>query len=204
MKRVLIGAAVAMAAAQGAAAQGAGEAGPSFDCAGAEGAAAIVCADAGLSALDRRLAGRYRAALEAARGLDVGAAGAEARLKAEQRGWIKERDDCWKAADEPACIRAAYERRAALLVATWMLETPAATEAWRCGDAPGPDLTVAVFAGDDPAGRLERGDAVAPAQRLATADGVRYEGEFGVAFEHAGDAGRLEWPQGAVFACVRG
>ncbi len=187
------------------AAPGAGAAdGPSVDCAGAQGAAALVCDDAGLSALDRRLSDLYRAALEAARGRGEGAAEAEATLKATQRGWIKGRDECWKADDEPACVRAAYERRSALLVAAWMLETPASVEAWVCGDAPGPNLTVMAFSGDSPAGRLEYGDRVEAAQRIATQGGERHEGSFGVSFERNGDGGRLEWPQGTVTACVRG
>jgi uncharacterized protein len=194
------GAAMAAMAAAGAASAAEG---PSFDCAGAEGAAALVCEDPGLSALDRRLAGLYRGALVGARGLDTGAAEAEATLKAEQRGWIKGRDDCWKAADQPACVREAYERRAALLVAEWMLETPSAVEEWRCGGAPGPNLTVMAFTGDSPAGRLEYGDRVEPAQRFATPTGARYDGSFGVSFAQDGDAGRLEWPQGTVVACGR-
>lgn len=178
--------------------------GPSFDCKGAEGAAALVCADPALAALDRRLDQVWRGALAAARGLDAGAAEAEARLKTEQRGWIKGRDECWKSADQPACVRGEYERRAALLVAQWMLEAPAAIEEWRCGDAPGPDLTLFVFTGESPAGRLERGDSVEPAQRFATPDGARYVGQFGVSFEATGAVGRLEWPQGVVLSCVRG
>ncbi len=75
--------------------------GPSFDCrkVPAQSIAAQVCADPALVQLDRRLAEVYAAARPVA-----------ARMKpppplvAEQRGWVKGRDDCWKAADQRICI----------------------------------------------------------------------------------------------------
>ncbi|MEI4484824.1 MliC family protein [Frigidibacter sp. MR17.14] len=78
--------------------------GPSFDCAKAESAAEkAVCADPALAAMDRELARVY--ALAAAKGDD-------SSLKAMQRGWIKGRDDCWKADDGvPACTRREYALR---------------------------------------------------------------------------------------------
>ena len=57
---------------------------PSFDCARAGSAAEkLVCGDAELAALDRQLAARYAQATDAD--------------PAVQRGWVKERDACWKA-----------------------------------------------------------------------------------------------------------
>ena len=38
-------------------------------------------------------------------------AGQQASLKAEQRGWIKGRNDCWKTSDQRGCIKSAYEER---------------------------------------------------------------------------------------------
>ncbi|MFO1429136.1 MAG: hypothetical protein U1F76_03195 [Candidatus Competibacteraceae bacterium] len=32
-------------------------------------------------------------------------------LKAEQRGWVKGRNDCWKAGDQRGCIKSEYEAR---------------------------------------------------------------------------------------------
>lgn len=50
------------------------EEGPAFDCAKAVSAAEkLICADTDLAALDRRLAGRFDAAVGVAKGLDVGA-----------------------------------------------------------------------------------------------------------------------------------
>ncbi|MEC9431319.1 MAG: MliC family protein [Pseudomonadota bacterium] len=77
--------------------------GPSFDCARAEHATEVlICADPRLAALDREVTRLYRLA---ARGPHM----TEDRLKelrAVQRGWIKGRNDCWKAEDRTACVRA--------------------------------------------------------------------------------------------------
>ena len=71
---------------------------PSFDCLKASSdAEELICADKKLAALDRRLATRFEAAMQAARAQDAGADAAAKNLRATQRGWIKGRDDCWKA-----------------------------------------------------------------------------------------------------------
>jgi uncharacterized protein len=84
--------------------------GPTFDCAKASGSIEkMVCADPELGTLDRTLSAVYSAALSKA---------ANERppvLKTEQRGWIKGRNDCWKADDKRACIVEAYRRRMAEL-----------------------------------------------------------------------------------------
>lgn len=82
---------------------------PSFDCAKAETSAEkAVCADPGLAALDREAARLYRLALN---GPHMTAEGAR-ELKAMQRGWIKGRDECWKAgAGLETCVAAEYVLR---------------------------------------------------------------------------------------------
>jgi uncharacterized protein YecT (DUF1311 family) len=82
---------------------------PSFECSqvGPDSIAAMVCRDVRLSALDRELARLYKLAA---------ASISEARrdeLVAMQYGWIKGRDDCWKADDKPDCITASYLDRIA-------------------------------------------------------------------------------------------
>ncbi|MBB3176635.1 MliC family protein [Variovorax sp. Sphag1AA] len=78
---------------------------PSFSCATPSGAAEeAVCKDDTLAALDRETARLYRLA-SSTRGLG---AKEKKELVAYQRGWIKGRNDCWKAADANACIRDSY------------------------------------------------------------------------------------------------
>lgn len=42
-------------------------------------------------------------------------------LKAEQRGWVKGRNDCWKSADKRKCVDQSYRRRIAELQARYRL-----------------------------------------------------------------------------------
>jgi uncharacterized protein len=79
---------------------------PSFDCAkAASGAEKLVCGDAQLTTLDRETAQLYRLASSHVSGKQL------TRLRATQRGWIKGRDDCWKASDHRACVLASYAGR---------------------------------------------------------------------------------------------
>ena len=81
---------------------------PAFDCDRADGeAAAMVCADPALSALDRELARLHAQAT----GDPSLTADRRAALSATRRGWIRGRDDCRKADDPRACVRDAYALR---------------------------------------------------------------------------------------------
>lgn len=181
--------------------------GPSFDCARAEtGAEKLVCADPALAALDRRVAARFAAALDVARGLDAGAAEAEATLRAYQRGWIGGRDECWKAADERACVEDAYLRREAELVAEWMLDAPTATTFWTCGGSPANEVVTMFFDTPLPAVRFERGDSIDTGTLSPTGSGARYDGSFGRYIWIKGDQAdyRDPDPDGQTFQCVAG
>ncbi|MGD8208020.1 MAG: lysozyme inhibitor LprI family protein [Thiohalocapsa sp.] len=79
---------------------------PSFDCSKASHEAEeLICNDAELAELDRSLAGLYSALMKSL------PAGEQKQLKTEQRGWVKGRNDCWKADDQRGCVKAAYETR---------------------------------------------------------------------------------------------
>ncbi|UHQ21866.1 MliC family protein [Lysobacter sp. 5GHs7-4] len=77
---------------------------PSFDCAKAQSEAeTLVCNDAELAALDRQLAKLWA---------DTQARpNAPASETAKQRGWVKGRDECWKAEDKHRCVRESYQVR---------------------------------------------------------------------------------------------
>ena len=79
---------------------------PSFDCGKAEHEVEeLICKDGELAALDRSLTSLYAKVYENT------PAAERKRLKAEQIGWIKGRDDCWKADDQRACVKDEYEMR---------------------------------------------------------------------------------------------
>ena len=71
---------------------------PSFDCMKVkkDSSEGVICSSDKLMDLDRELAAVYKKALAKAPKGDM--------LKAEQRGWIKGRNDCWKAKDEKQCM----------------------------------------------------------------------------------------------------
>ncbi|PWR03761.1 hypothetical protein DKT77_04840 [Meridianimarinicoccus roseus] len=132
--------------------------GPAFDCAKAESSAEkLVCEDAELAALDRRLADRFAAAVEVAEGLDVDAEEVTNTLRAMQRGWISGRDECWKEPDLRACVQTEYLQREAELVADFMLEPPSETVELTCGPRA---LTAMIFPSALRGLRVEEGDSI--------------------------------------------
>jgi uncharacterized protein len=139
--------------------------GPAFDCSKAESSAEkLVCDDADLAALDRRLADRFAAAVDVAEGLDVDAEETTNTLRAMQRGWISGRDECWKEPDLRVCVETQYLQREAELVAEFMLEPPSETLELICGTRA---LTVDTFATALPGVRVEEGDSVYIGAQLA-------------------------------------
>jgi len=79
---------------------------PSFKCGkGLHEVEALICQDAELARLDNDLASLYKTLLKNTPQAQQRA------LKAEQSGWVKGRNDCWKADDKKACIRGEYESR---------------------------------------------------------------------------------------------
>ncbi|MEO0760602.1 MAG: MliC family protein [Pseudomonadota bacterium] len=180
-----------------------GQEGPSFDCARASSSAEeLVCEDAALAALDQRLAARFGAALAAAEGLDAGAGEAVATLRAMQRGWIKGRDDCWKAVDLRICVEDAYLTREGELVAGWMLEAPTAVVAYACADNPADEVVAHFFATERPSVRLEYGDSIETGVLVPAASGSRYAAGFGRGLWVRGDEALLTWPEGTEKRCV--
>ena len=82
--------------------------GPTFDCAKAQGEVEqLVCSDPALAALDRKLDQVYKAAAAKATGKLA------ARLRAEQRGWVKGRNECWKAKGIETWLTATWTRTSA-------------------------------------------------------------------------------------------
>lgn len=157
-----------------------------------------ICADPALVARDRRLAQVYQAALAQARGALA------RRLMADQRGWVKGRNDCWKADGQAtwitaswtvdtvaACIDAQYRLRTSELQAVWRLEPPVTTR-YICQNRPANEVVVNLFATDPPTLRLERGDRTATLWRVGDEAGGHYEGQNVDGVLQAG-ALRLSW-----------
>lgn len=162
---------------------------PSFDCGKAEagGIEALVCADEGLAILDRRLAEVYAAA--AAR------AGSEPTpsLQAEQRAWLKERDDCRGSADPRLCVAESYRLRIAELQARYRLVEGRGPVVYRCDDDRHSEAAVTFFPTDPPTLIAVRGASQAFMVRSSSASGAKYQGRQETFWEHHGCEALITW-----------
>lgn len=176
--------------------------GPAFDCAKAEHEIELlICKDPALAAQDRELATVYAEAVEKLRTV-ADSRPAIAELKAVQRGWVKGRDDCWKADDQKACAADLYARRIAELQARYMLVKGGDPVFYTCRGNPADEI-VATFVPTTPATvRLERGDTVTIGWQEPAASGARYVADFAVSFWIKGDEAQVEWPEGEKFTCT--
>lgn len=162
--------------------------GPSFPCAEVRPGSmeAIVCASEELSALDRQLAEVYAAAREKA------ANEHPPTLVAEQRGWVKGRDECWKTENPAECVETQYRRRVAELQARYRLVEARGPFAFACDGNPANEVVVTYFATEPPTLIAERGDSVSLMYRQESASGTRYIGRNESFREHQGEA-QVTW-----------
>ena len=172
---------------------------PAFDCAKAQGAVErLICTDPSLATLDRKLDEVYRAAAAKASGQLV------SQLRAEQRGWVKGRNDCWKANGTQTwmtatwtvdtvkdCIAAQYRLRTSELQSVWRL-VPPKTVFYTCGSNPANEVVAHFFATDPATIRLERGDRTVTMWRVGTAGDGTYEGQ-NVSLVHKGNEVQVNW-----------
>lgn len=159
----------------------AADARPSFDCAAAASdAEKLVCSDPALAALDRRLA-EVHARAKAAPGAD------QARLAAEQRGWAKGRDDCWKSVERSRCVSEAYMTRTVQLQLDSGETTVPEAAAYDCDDN-SKRFTVVYYNDLDPKSAVVTwGDDQAIAFPMMAASGARYGREGMEIWEHQGE-----------------
>jgi len=169
--------------------------GPSFDCARASGQVeALICKDAELSALDRRMAEVHSNAMKAwpepvAR-----------EQRAYQRGWIKGRDECWKEEDVRACTELSYRTRIAeFQIGSGQLQAPISI-GYECSDPGRKPFTVSFYSETEPASAvITYGDDQVIAFRTPAASGAKYAASGVEFWEHQGEAS-VEW-FGATLTC---
>jgi uncharacterized protein len=166
--------------------------GPSYDCTKVRAGSIedMVCKDQELSALDRKLAGVYAAAAKKAANEHPPV------LKAEQRGWIKGRNDCWKSNDERGCVTEAYRSRTAELQARYRLVPGVGPVVYVCEGQHANEVAATFFKTDPPTLIAERGDSVSLMFLQPSGSGARYQGRNESLWEHQGEA-RITWGYGA-------
>lgn len=161
---------------------------PTFDCSNvAEGSAEqLICKDPVLAQLDQTLARVYGEATQKAVNEHP------PTLKAEQRGWIKGRNDCWKSTDKFICIKTEYERRIAELQALYRLIDAIGPIYFQCGSSPADEVVVTFFKSTPATLIAERGDQSSLMYQTPAASGSKYEGRNESFWEHQGEA-RVVW-----------
>jgi uncharacterized protein len=165
---------------------------PSFDCRKAQGRAEhLVCTDGELAALDRQLSKVYAAARQKASNEHP------PTLKAEQRGWIKGRNDCWKSPDLRACVADAYRLRIAELQVRYRLVQATSSATYVCNGEPAHQIAVEFFPTDPPTLLAERGDSVSWMVLQPSASGMRYQGRNESFWAHQGQA-TVVWGYGTA------
>jgi uncharacterized protein len=166
--------------------------GPSYDCGQVlEGSIEkLICEDAALSGLDRQLSDVYAAAARKATNEHPPV------LKAEQRGWIKGRDECWKSDDRRQCVEDAYRRRIAELQARYRLVPGTDPFTYVCDGDPVNEVIVMFFQTEPPTLIAERGDSVSLMYLQQSGSGSSYQGRNESFWEHQGEA-LIAWGYGA-------
>lgn len=163
---------------------------PSFDCANVEAGSieADICASDDLAILDLKMDDVYRQARHKATNEHP------PTLAAEQRGWIKGRNECWKSPDRLTCIRDQYQFRIAELQALYRLVSSDGPHLYTCDDAPGSEVIVTHFTTTPSTLIAERGDSVS-LMYLFNDDGI-YQGRNETLITK-GDVATVIWGYGA-------
>lgn len=130
---------------------------PSFDCSAQSNSTVpqAICSSSTLAELDRQLAKVYKQAQEKSKN------GQPPRLQAEQRGWIKGRDECWKASDLTQCIETSYRQRIATLQANYRLLPVDWAQTYSCNGYSRHEIHVSYFDTQPASLIAERGDSMA-------------------------------------------
>lgn len=166
--------------------------GPSFSCGDLRAGSIeeMICTDAALSSLDRKLADVYAQAVRAS------ATAPSSVLRAEQRGWVKGRDDCWKSDDRRRCVFESYRYRIAELQARFRLVPSTGPVTFACDGTPRTDVIATFFQTDPPTMIAVRGESDSLMVIQPSGSGARYQGPNESFWEHQGEAS-VAWGYGA-------
>lgn len=145
---------------------------PSFDCKAVRTGSmeSLICANNSLAKLDNQLTDTYQQAL-----IKTDQQGNK-RLKTEQRGWIKGRNECWKAVNKEQCIENAYITRAAQLQAQYRLVSQQGPFHYNCNNDPTNEVVITYFNTQPKTLIAERGDSSSLMFVIESATGTKYKG----------------------------
>jgi len=157
---------------------------PTFDCSKASGQVErLICKDDGLAALDRRMAEVY------AKAMKNWPANIAKEQRAYQRGWIKGRNDCWKADDLRACTELSYRTRIVeLQIKSGQLMVPTPVGYACTGGEDKPFLATFYQQTEPSSAVITYGDDQVIAFSAASASGAKYTAANVEFWEHQGEA----------------
>jgi uncharacterized protein len=170
--------------------------GPTFDCSKASGQVEkLICKDPELAALDRKMANIYAAAMKRF------PADIAAKERVYQRGWIKGRNDCWKAEDVRRCVVEEYRTRIVeLQIRSGQLMAPTAI-GYECPEKGKPFFATFYRETDPPSAVLTYGNDQVIAFLTPSASGSKYVATHMEFWEHHGEA-TVDW-YGTKMTCKR-
>lgn len=184
---VAVLAVVGLAVPVAAAGQAAKPTSPSFDCAKATGQVEqLVCKDAGLAALDRKLADAYAKALKG------WPANVAKEQRTFQRGWIKGRNDCWKDSDVRACVENEYKTRLVDVQIKGGLVMAPTPVGYRCKGEDTPVMAAFYKETDPPSAVVTIGNDQVIAFLARSGSGAKYTAANVEFWEHQGEV-TLAW-----------
>ena len=165
---------------------------PSFDCRKVKDSSIekMICTDNELAELDRKLAEVYAAASKKAVNEHPPV------LKAEQRGWVKGRNECWKSDDKRGCVEENYRLRIAELQAKYRLVSAHGPVTYVCDGNPANEVVATFFRTEPPTLIAERGDQVSLMYQQKSGSGAKYQGRNESLWEHQGEAA-IRWGYGS-------
>lgn len=149
----------------------------------------LVCKDEGLSALNSKMTQVLAEAQ--ARAVDE----RPSVLKASQRGWLRERNDCWKSRNRQQCVDKSYRWRIAELQATYGLVAANGPVSYRCEGSRASEVVVSFFPTDPPTLIAKRGDKSTLMFAQPSASGTKYQSRNESLWEHQGQA-MIVWGRG--------
>jgi uncharacterized protein len=170
---------------------------PTFDCKKATREVEIaICRDQNLIKLDNQLNDVFQQALHKAGSIDDRPKKAVKELKVTQRGWIKGRNDCWKAQKSiMECIESNYLDRMTYLQAKWLLVSPSKTERYFCEDSRAEFYVASIPTKPLASVVVEYGDKRAIFIANNKQEKKRFDGEFGAYIEFHDQKATLLWDQ---------
>ncbi|WP_300320413.1 MliC family protein [Accumulibacter sp.] len=157
---------------------------PSLDCRSATTSRVeeLVCKDERLASLDSKLARVL---------VDAQAKAVKERpplLRASQRRWIRERNDCWKKKAQRECVEQSYRLRIAELQARYRLVPGNGPISYRCDGMRNGTVVVTFFRTEPPTLIARRGEQTSLMFIQASASGSKYQSQNESLWEHQGEA----------------